>query len=299
MWEEGDAPLLVNVAIYTWLAGNLQHDLVLEEDSCTLCPDAVHAGLPFAGACSAAGAVGARCVPHDSRGVQHHACAVRPLHMIQLGAVLRVVCSVEDLVVRTQQANTGHPVPSLVDPVGVGLIAGVGVQASGKVKKSSIGRRVLVVVTVVEGENLPSQSSTASRRVPSNSLGVEDGGSDRDPSGSPRRRVGILVLGRGHDSKSPENLVVISFGLSLVRGHVVVSVRELEDEGLGGDVVVLVVAGVVPVVDESTEHAAGFPPVVWVTEQTWDAAGFVAGVEGDHLLGDGGGRLFDRVCEEA
>lgn len=295
VWEGGewDAPLLVNVAVSTRLTRNLQHDLVLEEDRCTLFPDSVHAGLPFARTRSAACAVGARCVPHDSRSIQHHASAVRPLHMVQLSTVLGVVCSVEDLVVRAQETNSGHPVPSLVNPVGVGLVAGVGVQTSGEVEESSVGRRVLVVVPIVEGENLPSQSSSTGRGVPSNSLRIEDGGSDRDPGRSSGRRVGILVLGRGHDSKSPEDLIIVSFRLGLVRRHVVVSVGELEDEGLGGDVVVLVVAGVVPVVDESTEHAAGFPPVVWVAEQTWDAARLVAGVEGDHLLGDGGGRLFD------
>ena len=48
--------------------------------------------------------------------------------------------------------------------------------------------------------------------------------------------------------------------------------------GLGGDLVVLVVAGVVPVVDQGIEHGAAFPPVVWVGQVARGVAGAVAGV---------------------
>jgi len=66
---------------------------------------------------------------------------------------------------------------------------------------------------------------------------------------------------------------------------------------LDDDVVVGVVAGVEPVVDQRAEHGAAFPPVIGVWEVAWNLAGLVTVVVGEHVIGEGFGCGFDGVCD--
>jgi len=80
---------------------------------------------------------------------------------------------------------------------------------------------------------------------------------------------------------------------------------ELVDETLADHVVILVVARVVPVVEQGTKHGASLPPVVRLVQNTRIAAEdmntFVVNsrILRNELLCDLGGYIFDRVWWEA
>lgn len=83
----------------------------------------------------------------------------------------------------------------------------------------------------------------------------------------------------------------------MIRRLVVFVGADLEEESLGGNVVVAGVAGIVPIIDHGAEHGAGFPPVVAVVlgdgEETGDLSGLIAFVDGHHVVGNGCGGIFD------
>ena len=47
------------------------------------------------------------------------------------------------------------------------------------------------------------------------------------------------------------------------RVHEIIRAGRLSEEGLNDDVVVAAVPSVVEIINKSTEHGSGFPPVVW------------------------------------
>ena len=69
-----------------------------------------------------------------------------------------------------------------------------------------------------------------------------------------------VVLGSRHDSKTPETLIVISFGSCLVNRHVIVVIANLEQEGLLGEVDVSIIASVGPIVNKRSHEGTGVPP---------------------------------------
>ena len=65
------------------------------------------------------------------------------------------------------------------------------------------------------------------------------------------------------------------------------------DHGLAGDIVVLVIAGVVPVVNKCAEHGASLPPVVGSGEVAGDITGAVASVVLCEVLCSDRGGILD------
>jgi hypothetical protein len=73
------------------------------------------------------------------------------------------------------------PVVSLFSPVRVCTVAGVARETSSQLEETSVGYRVLVVVSVVECVDLPAKTAAAVLRVPATDLFVEDGLRKREP----------------------------------------------------------------------------------------------------------------------
>ena len=114
-------------------------------------------------------------VVHVRAAGDQGADVVGPVRFDRTGAVASPRRAVPDLVVGCQNGRTGDPVVCLLGPVCVSLVAGVSCESCGELEESSVRNRVLVVVTSVEGVNLPSESSVAGARLPSQYLVIEYG----------------------------------------------------------------------------------------------------------------------------
>lgn len=157
---------LVVVAGDDGLAGDFDHDgaaavLGGEEDFGAV-EDAADARAPESGAVGEVVHVGG---PHEEG-----AGVVGPLDggwvravAVRFGAVVDGPCGRHEL-------RGCPPVPRLLGPVGVRLVAGVAGQSGCELEEATVGDAVLVIVSVVEGEDLPSESTVAGGVVPASSL---------------------------------------------------------------------------------------------------------------------------------
>lgn len=231
--------------------------------------------------------------------VEHHGCAehvdagvVGPLDVVQVRASDLRISAVKDLVGAADQADFHRPLVRLSRPLRISFVTSVGVQTRRDVEETALCDRVLVIVAVVESKNLPSQTTTASLVVPSCRLTVEHGLCKSKPTRLVVWRIRIARLGRRHGRHAPESLIVITQRLGLVLRLVVHVSTTLVEHGLCCDLVVFRRASVVPVINQRAEHGSGFPPVVRVSEQTWNSCARVSVVEGHHLeCGGARGRL--------
>ena len=123
-----------------------------------------------------------------------HAGVVSPLDGLDVSAVVLTIGSVKVMVILAHEAYRELPFPSLLGPVGVGVVSEVLVQTGGDVEEASVGNGVFVVVAVVEGKDLPSQASCTGGVVPAILLGVEDGLRQRKPRGLSVAEIRQLVL---------------------------------------------------------------------------------------------------------
>lgn len=219
--------------------------------------------------------------------MEEDAGVVGPLRAVELGAVDGRVGAVVEVVLGVDQAEVLDPVPRLLGLLGVRLVPRVPGQARRDVEEAALGNRVLVRITGVEAVNLPAQAAAARRRVPAQVLRRVHGLRQREPTGLPFRRIRELALRGRHGRHAPEALVVVSERFRLVGRHVVGVVADLVDHALLHPLVVLVVARVVPVVDEGAEHGAALPPVVGIRQVSGHVAHPVSVVPVRHALGDG------------
>ncbi len=100
-------------------------------------------------------------------------------------------------------------------------------------------------------------------------------------------------------------LVIITHSIGLIDGQVIPIVSNLEQHALHHGVVIRRVSGIVPVIDQASEHAACFPPEIacvqnrgirWRSRQeTWDLSGLIAFVIGHHVVCDGRGDAFNGI----
>lgn len=199
--------------------------------------------------------------------------------MVKLPASNIAVTPVKNLVsLWVDQTNLRNPVISLLGPLEIRFILGESTKAGSDVEKATIRYRILVIIPVVEGKYLPPQATFASL-VPTMSLRVEGTLGDSQPLRFVLGRIRKTSLGRHHGSEGPKCLVIIAFGFGLVRRHEVPGLTGLVQDGLRGGFVVRRVAGVSPVIDQSTKHRASFPPVVWVAEEPWYAPGGISTIQ--------------------
>ena len=230
---------------------------------------------------------------HVGGAVQVHAGVVGPLQWVQVGAVVRLVGAINEKPVLGDVAHAVGPVPGLLRPLGVGRVPGVHGETSAEVEEAAVCDCVLVLEAAVHAEDLPVQAAVAVLLVPARHLRVHDALRERQPAGLVVGRVVEVALGGDHGREAPEGLVVVAQTEALVVRHEVLGGGRLVDEGLLGDVVVLVVAGVVPVVDEGAKHGAGLPPVVRVGQVAGHITRFPAGVVFGEVFGSDGGGIFE------
>lgn len=122
-----------------------------------------------------------REVVHVGGAHQEGAGVVGPLDQRRVRAVGGGVGAVVDGPGGAHELGGGPPVPGLSGPVGVGLVAGVAGQSGCELEEATVGDAVLVVVSFVEGEDLPPEPSVAGCGVPASGLQVEDGLSQGQP----------------------------------------------------------------------------------------------------------------------
>lgn len=209
---------------------------------------------------------------------------IRPFDSIERGAVVALIRPVEDVIFPTDQSSLCDPVPDLVRPFGIRGVPCIPREPGSDIEEPSVGDGVAIRVAVVEGEDLPIQSTTTGLIVPARDLLIED----RLRHGQPRRRVlgwvGEIMFGRHECGKGPEGLVIVALGAGLVGRHKV-TCSGLVQDSLHGDIIVGIVAGISPVVDQGAEKSARFPPVVGGGKVPRDVTGVVASVEADEVPG--------------
>lgn len=131
----------------------------------------------------------------------HHigAIVVRPLEITRVGAVVRHFGRIghePGLVVHQWRAC--RPIPRLLGPGLIQLLASVAVQSRSDLEKHSVRDRVLHGISTLVRLQLPTQTTATFRGIPSILLGVEDTLRQREPREFTRVRQ--LQLGRMHGS---------------------------------------------------------------------------------------------------
>lgn len=201
----------------------------------------------------------------------------------------------EHVVAVGDDVHVPHPVVDLLGPVGVTAVAGVAGESGGHVEQGTVGDGVLVVVTGVPDENLPSETTAARVGVPTERHGVEHGLGEVQPLGAVLWWVGEVSLGGCHGGDTPEGLVIVTLGGGLVQGDVVVVLTGLVHHGGHELVVVGVVSHVVPVVEDTAPGTTGLPPVVGVGEHTDGLTVLVSGVVVHQTVRNERGSILERL----
>lgn len=202
----------------------------------------------------------------------HDTVVVRPRCLVCVLA--RRVCgdagAVVYLTITGQKRALRHPVECLLRPLRVCVVPGVHGQPSTKMEQTTVGRRVLVVPSVEPLVDLPSHATSTGAVgyflvVAFDEL-VEDGLGHGEPAGLVCGRIWKFVLGCGDHREGPKDLVIVSFVLGLIRGHLrcisihawdyvyfnrtdqIKMLSKLVHEAIADQVVVLVVTSIMPVV---------------------------------------------------
>lgn len=118
-------------------------------------------------------------VPHSCGTGHVDACVVGPLDVVDVAAVLALRCAVKEMEVIADEPNAGFPFIRLCGPLSICGVACVFRQSCCNVEECAVRDSVLIVETVVEGKDLPVESSTAGRRVPARRLCIEHGDCER------------------------------------------------------------------------------------------------------------------------
>lgn len=69
---------------------------------------------------------------------QEDAVVVGELGFVDVGAVRTNMSTIVDVIVIVHKADTSHPVPCLLGPVGVGLVVGVASQPCAQVEEAAV-----------------------------------------------------------------------------------------------------------------------------------------------------------------
>jgi hypothetical protein len=75
----------------------------------------------------------------DRGSVKEYSDVVGPLVVVDLGAVEKFVRSVKNIVDVIDQADASSPVPDLVGPVQVGIVASVASESSRDLEEATVG----------------------------------------------------------------------------------------------------------------------------------------------------------------
>lgn len=207
--------------------------------------------------------------------------------MVKLATLQEHIGAVEKVPVGINQADRVCPFEGGICPVCIRVVAGVYSEPGRDVEEAAIGDGVLVIIAVVEGEDLPSQTSSAGGIVPSPGLRLKNGLRQTEPLRLAARGIWEVVLSGRHGSQAPETLVVVAFGPGLVWRHVVAVGAGLMQHRLHCHVIPLVIAGEIIVVNHGTEHGASFPPVIGIWQIPRYVPWLVASIVLHHARGGG------------
>lgn len=165
-----------------------------------------------------------------------------------------------DLIRIGDEAGLLLPLENLGSPLRVRAVAGLLKQPGREVEEDGVGNGVFVVVAGVECRNLPAEATSTDTGVPSQHKFVEHVLGEVQPLRLAFGRVRQSTLSRGDGSQSPCSLVIIAFGLGLVRREVVVAGASLVKQALRRQGVVAIITGLSPVIDQGLEQGSRFPP---------------------------------------
>ena len=112
---------------------------------------------------------------HRRRAEEESANVVGELVRHDCGTAILDVRTVVDAITLVHQAHVHHPVPSPHRPVHVGGIPSIECQARSNVEEARLRNRILVVITVVPSEYLPSQPAIAVFSIPPGRLRIKHG----------------------------------------------------------------------------------------------------------------------------
>lgn len=155
-------------------------------------------------------------VVHVRQSSDIEAVVVRPLLVICNGTVVGDIRAVIDLeAVGLIEDRTTEPIPLFLCPVHKSSIASVSGQFRGEEEEPAVRGNVLVVVAIVESKHLPSET-TGALVVPAVRLSIEHRLCHSGPRRSIVGRCREVELCGVHCRKSPEDLIVVSFALTLI-----------------------------------------------------------------------------------
>lgn len=175
--------------------------------------------------------------------------------------ILGIITSIPNMILWTDQADCGHPVPALFCPVNICLVMCVCTQSRSQIEEATITGRVLVIVAIVETVHLPSQAATTCRGIPSHCLSIEDSLGKRKPLRLIGWWIWEIILCSCHGSEGPVHLVIVSEVDSLIRRLEVIVWSCLKQHASGDERVPLCVIREIPIVDQCSKCFASLPPV--------------------------------------
>ena len=156
---------------------------------------------------------------HVCSTMQENTRVVGPLQGVEIGAVVWLMGAVNEHPVLGDVSNTVGPVPGLLRPLSVCLIARVDSQSSTEVEEAAIGNGVLVVKAIVQAEDLPVQATIAVLHVPTRHLRVYHALGESQPAGLTLRGILKVALRSNHGREAPESLVIIAQAHGLIVWH--------------------------------------------------------------------------------
>jgi len=155
-------------------------------------------------------------VVHVRQSCNIETVVVRPLLIVCDGTIVGNIRAVIDLeAVGLIEHRIAEPIPLFLCPIHESSVASVSGQFRGEKEETAVRSNVLVVVAIVESEHLPSETTIA-LVVPAVRLSIEH----RLCHGGPRRSIvgwrREVQLCSVHCGKCPEDLIVVSFALTLI-----------------------------------------------------------------------------------
>lgn len=129
-------------------------------------------------------------IPHGRSTSHVHSSIVGPLLVVEDRAISLIRGAIKKAIVWGNEAHGQLPLPDLLGPIRVELVAEIFMKACGDVEEATIRYGILVIVSLVEKENLPPQPTSTRLLIPSILLGVEHCLGKRQP-----RRLPLPISG--------------------------------------------------------------------------------------------------------
>jgi len=183
---------------------------------------------------------------HVGQSSEIETIVVRPLLIVCDCAIVGYIRAVIDLEsVLLEENRITEPIPLLLCPINKSAVTSVSSQLRSEEEETTVRSDVLVVVAIVKSKHLPSETTIAVV-VPAVGLSVEHRLCHRSPGGSVVAWGREVELRSVHRGKGPEDLIVVSFALALVRWNETLATfrASLMYNSLGDDIIIRCVSSV-------------------------------------------------------